>query len=376
MKIKLKNTPEQVELIKAMGSRNAIVAREAQEAFAAFLGPVVQQVLYKAGTAATVYVDAEYDEDDSPSYPLDLYYNEGSGYVTVWSQNSAGGLPTSEVTGGGEVKFSTYRLDSAVSFQKRYARRSRLDVVSKAVERLANEVLVKQERNAWAVLLKALATASTTPKGGSALKHVITSAGTTFGLADLNALMTRMKRINSDYDGGTPANPYSKGITDLYLSPEVMQTIRGFSFTPLNTSTSINSAPQLPEAVREEIYRAAGASSIFGVNLVELLELGVGKKYNTLFGSFLGSGNNLGTVAGNADFNGSGDQIIIGIDNSKGAFIRPVARQAESGGTFTAIPDDQFNNNRVDKTGFYGFLEEGRMCLDARAIVGVSLCNA
>jgi len=32
MKIKLKNTPEQVELIKAMGSRNAIVAREAQEA--------------------------------------------------------------------------------------------------------------------------------------------------------------------------------------------------------------------------------------------------------------------------------------------------------------------------------------------------------
>jgi hypothetical protein len=188
--------------------------------------------------------------------------------------------------------------------------------------------------------------------------------------------MTRMKRINSDYDGGTPANPYSKGVTDLYLSPEVMQTIRSFSFTPLNTSTSINSAPQLPEAVREEIYRAAGASSIFGVNLVELLELGVGKKYNTLFGSFLASGNNLGTVAGNADFNGSGDQIIIGIDNSKGAFIRPVARQAESGGTFTALPDDQFNNNRVDKTGFYGFLEEGRMCLDARAIVGVSLCNA
>lgn len=376
MKITLKNTPEQVELIKAMGSRNAIVAREAQEAFAAFLGPVIQKVLYKAGTASTVYVDAEYDEDDAPSYPLDLYYNEGSGYVTVWSQNTAGGLPTSEVTGGGEVKFQTYRLDSAVSFLKRYARRSRLDVVSKAVERMTNEVLVKQERNAWAVLLKALATASTTPKGGSALKHVITSAGTTFGLADLNALMTRMKRINSDFDGGTAAAPYSKGVTDLYVSPEVMQTIRGFSFTPLNTSTSVNSAPQLPEAVREEIYRAAGAGSIFGVNITELLELGTGKKYNTLFESFLGSGNNLGNTAGNADFAGAGDQIIIGIDNSKGAFIRPVARQAESGGTFTALPDDQFNNNRVDKAGFYGFIEEGRMCLDARAIVGISLVNA
>jgi hypothetical protein len=376
MKIKLKNTPEQVELIKAMGSRNAIVAREAQEAFAAFLGPVVQKVLYKAGTSSAIYTDAEYDEDDSPSYPLDLYYNETAGYIQVWHQNTAGGLPTSEVTGGGEVKFQTYRLDSAVSFQKRYARRSRLDVVSKAVERMSNEVLVKQERNAWAVILKALANGSTTPKGGSALKHVITSATTTFGLADLNALMTRMKRINSAYDGGTPVAPYSKGITDLYVSPEIMQRIRAFSFTPLNTSTSINSAPQLPEAVREEIYRAAGAQSIFGVNLNELLELGVSKKYNVLFGSFLGAGNNLGNAAGSTDFSTSGDELIVGIDNSKGAFIRPVARQAESGGTFTAIPDDQFNNNRADKTGFYGFIEEGRMCLDARAIVGISVVDA
>jgi hypothetical protein len=185
--------------------------------------------------------------------------------------------------------------------------------------------------------------------------------------------MTRMKRINSDFDGGTPAAPFSKGVTDLYLSPEVMQRVRAFSFTPLTTGAS---APQLPEGVREEIYRAAGAGSIFGINLTELLELGTGKKYNTLFGTFLGSGNNLGNVAGNADFDGSGDEIIIGIDNSKGAFVRPVARQAESGGTFTAIPDDQFNNNRIDKTGFYGFIEEGRMCLDARAIVGISLVNA
>ena len=32
MKLKLKNTPEQVELVKAMGSKNQVAAREAQEA--------------------------------------------------------------------------------------------------------------------------------------------------------------------------------------------------------------------------------------------------------------------------------------------------------------------------------------------------------
>lgn len=37
MRIKLKNTPEQIELIKALGSKNRLVAAEASEAFAAFL---------------------------------------------------------------------------------------------------------------------------------------------------------------------------------------------------------------------------------------------------------------------------------------------------------------------------------------------------
>ena len=45
MKLKFKNTPEQVELIKAMGSKRPEVSREASEAFAAFIGPVIQQVL-------------------------------------------------------------------------------------------------------------------------------------------------------------------------------------------------------------------------------------------------------------------------------------------------------------------------------------------
>ena len=107
MKLKLKNTPEQVELIKAMGSRDGNAAREASEAFAAFLGPVIQKVLYTAGTAGSIYVDSEYDEDDSPSYPLDLYYDEGAGYVSVWSQTMAGGLPTSHVEGMKEVKITT-----------------------------------------------------------------------------------------------------------------------------------------------------------------------------------------------------------------------------------------------------------------------------
>ena len=376
MKLKLKNTPEQIELIKAIGSRNPAVSREASESFAAFLGPVIQKVLMSAGTASQVYTDAEYDEDDSPSYPLDLYYGQADNHVSVWSQNVAGGLPTSQIEGMQELKISTYRLDSAVSFNKQYARKARLDVLSAAIERMANEVLIKQERNAWAVILKALAEARTTPKGGSALKHVIGSGGANlFVLNDLNRLMTRSKRLNESYSGNTAVAPYSNGITHLYISPEMKEKIRAFAFNPLRThdGATVNNSQAVPDSVREQIFRSAGSEELFGIKLIELIELGIGKKYNTLFGTFADGSIPPGGAADETSFANGTDEILVGIDQSRGAFIRPVARQAESGGTFTSLPDDQFAVNRVDKVGFYGFLEEGRVCIDSRAVAGIAV---
>jgi hypothetical protein len=358
MKLKLKNTPEQVELIKAMGSRDASVAREATQAFAAFIGPVVSKVLMQAGTASAVYSDLPYDEDDNPSIPLDLWVGEGEGYTTVWSQNVAGGLPTSNVEGFSEMKVSTYRLDSAVSMLKRYVRRGRLDVVSKAVERMTNEVLVKQERNAWAVVLKALSDAQS-----NSADHLERITGGALTLNGLNSLITLVKRINTSYAGGTTDSSY--GLTDLFVSPEIKGDIRSFAYNAVGGSTSGATVTDLPQGIREEIYRNAGNQEIYGITIHELVELGVGKKYNTIFDEMLAAGPNSAQ-----SFVPSTDEILVGLDLSKDAFVRPVARNSESGGTFTALPDDQFVA-RQDKVGFYGSLEEGRVCLDGRAVAGL-----
>jgi len=349
MKLKLKNTPEQVELIKAMGSREASVAKEAQEAFASFIGPVVSKVLTQASTASVVYTDLPYDEDDSPSIPLDLFAGEGEGFVSTWSQTVAGGLPTSTVEGLSEMKVSTYRLDSAVSFLKRYARRARLDVASKAVERMANEVLVKQERNAWAVVLKALAASNNVEKEVN-----VANAGRGFQLGHLNKLITKVKRINTSYAGGSTTDSY--GLTDLFVSPEVKEAIRGFAYQPMASGNT-----NLPDSVREGIYSGAGTQEIYGITIHELVELGFGRKYNVLFDNFYGD-----------SYDAATDDLVIGLDLTKDAFVRPVARQSESGGTFTAIPDDQFVA-RSEKIGFYGSLEEGRVCIDSRAIAGITI---
>ena len=300
-----------------------------------FLGPVIQRVINQASTAGAFYSDSPYDDDDNPSYPLDLYYNEKPGYVTVWSQHMAGGLPTSEVTGVSEMKISTYRLDSAVSFNKRYARRSRLEIISRAVERMAQEILVKQERNAWAVVLKALAEGSTTLHNGTALKHLFNSTSNGFTLDMMNKLLTRMKRIGESFAGGTPDPGMSFGITDMYMSPETMEKIRSFSYQHIGFGATNDTADDVDQAIirdtsrdinnvtdslRDEIYRNAGLASIWGIALHELIELGASHKYVKLLNEM--NDDNIFEADGSS---GSAtvadtDDVCIGIDASKGAF--------------------------------------------------------
>lgn len=357
MKLNLKKTPEQVELIKAIGSKDPAVSRPALEAFAAFIAPVAQKVLSVAGFASMVYRDVEYNEDDPQSIPLDLYLGATEGNIPVWSQSIAGGIPRSEVTGTQELKFASYNLSSAVSWLKKYARKARLDVINAATKRMIEEILVKQERNAWAVIVKALAEAST-----NTLTHVINSTtADVFQVDDLNRLMTRIDRINTAWGSYSPSNFDAAGVTDLFVSPEVMEQVRSFAYQPMNTraypNTDESTSTPLPDSVREEIYRNPNVSSIYDVALHKMLELGDGKKYNTLFDSFYG-----GTFAG------ATDQIVIGIDNSRDAFLRPV--EVSQNSQITILPDDQFVS-RADKAGLYADLNEGRICIEARATVGI-----
>ena len=56
MNITLKRTDEQVELVKAMASKNRGVAYEAQMALADFIGPVLCEVINQAPTSSVTYL--------------------------------------------------------------------------------------------------------------------------------------------------------------------------------------------------------------------------------------------------------------------------------------------------------------------------------
>ena len=231
MNITLKRTPEQIELIQAMGSKNRDTAYEAQVALAEFIGPVINEVVNNAPTVSNLFTPLQFNADDNPSIPLDIYYDvSDEDYINVYSTNAPGGLPQNQVTPThSEMKVATYKLDTAVSFDKKYASRSRLDVVSKTFTRAAQEVLLKQERTSANLLLGALANA-TTSVNGTSTAHAFANAQTgRFLLDDLNSMLTRAKRIRPSWAGGTPVGG-NAGLTDILVSPEVVADLREMAY--------------------------------------------------------------------------------------------------------------------------------------------------
>lgn len=372
MKITLKRTEEQVELVKAMASKNRDVAYEAQVALAEFIGPVLAKVVNQAPTLSNLFSNFQFSADESPSIPMDLYYDiTDEDYVTVWSQAVPGGLPTNTVTPiGGEMKFTTYRLDSAVDFDKRYAQRSRMDVISKSFTRVAQEILLKQERNSASLVLGAVSEAVTKGK-----KHIITAdtvGSSALNLNDFNRLLTLGKRINTAWTGGTPEGGIGgRGVTDLIVSPEVVQSLRALAYQPVHTGAKTDIAAT--DSMREGIYSNGGIPEFYGISIMELQEMGRGQRYNKLFEA-MASGNQVkaagGAGAADTPFSDGSHEIILGLDKRVESLLRAVATDSETGSEFSLVADDQYSV-RQSKIGYYGSIEEGRMILDNRALFGI-----
>jgi len=380
MKITIKRTEDQLALVRAMGSNNREEAYEAQAAVADLLGPVVSEVINNAPTVGNLYTSLSYGEDDNPSLPLDLFHDiTDEDYIQVYSQQVAGGLPYSQVfPAHNELKFSTYTLDSALAFDRKYVRKARLDVVSKTFTRMAQEVLLKQTKTAFNVLATALVKGQgTSATAGSQI--IGSTTENRFVLDDFNRLITKSKRINSSFNGGTPVGGVKSGITDLLVSPEMVEQLRSMAYNPVNTIDADGGTPTgndgqvAPDVLRQELFSAAGLPSFYGINIMEINQMGIDQTFNKLFaavvtaeGATVVGGGNTGTFAQGSD------EIVIGIDRSKDALIRPVVIGEGSPSELQVLVDDQFSV-RQNKIGYYGKVEEGRICIDDRALIGLAV---
>ena len=374
MQIKLKNTENQVALIKAMASKDRETAYEAQAAVADLMPQVISQVINNAPSISNLYTTMTFGEDENPSFPIDLLYDiTDEDYLQIWSQSAAGGLATNEMfPAHDELKFKTYELDSAWSMDKKYARKARLDVVSALFTRMAQELLLKQERTSLNQLVGALITATTKVNGTSAAgNHVIrTGADNVLTIDDFNNLLTRSKRLWSSFSTGTPSGGGRFGVTDLLMSPEMTEEIRAMAYQPVNTRQASSGTSSIPatEAMRNEIMAAGGMSSLFGINIIEFLEFGINQRYNKIFDAI--------NVANSSPvtFTQASDEFILGIDRTvPNALVRPTVTEEGSSSEFNVMVDDQFVA-RSNKIGYYANNVEGRYVLESRALTGL-ICD-
>ena len=373
-KIEIKRTPEQVELIKKMGSKNKLESMAAQEAFASAIAPVILAVVEQAPVISNMYSNRPFAEGTAPSVPLDVLFDiRDRNFIQVTTQTQAGGLPTNFVHGLDELFLSVYELDSSVSMYKKYARDARLDVVAALLLRMAQEILVRQEINGASILMNALASAKGQTSGTPQI-NAATNAGI-FGLNDLNRLIVLAARSRPSWVGGTPVG--GQAITDLLGSPEFFAQIRAIAYQPVNTQVPTagggaatylaGAAIPASEEVRREVWKTSGLASLFGINLTEVYEFGKGRPYDTLFSNFFGSTQ----FDGSNTYTAGTNEIIVGLNLNEPNVVVRVVEEGE-GGTLAVIPDDQFPI-RVQKLGFSAQVKEGRAMLDQRCIVGCSM---
>lgn len=378
MKLKFKKSPEQIELIKALASTDKLKSQEAQALFVNLIGPVLNTALLQEDTASQLFTNMTFNEDEDPAFAIEPYSDTTEPQFGVWSSALPGGLPTNLILRPVDiVRFNPRRIDSAVSYIKRLLRTGRIDELAISLTRLVQEIMVKDQNDAWMVILSALSAASTT-FGGVLNPHVHTVATPGYlGLQDFSKALTLFRRINRSWVGGTPVGGAARP-TDMYMSPEMMEQIRAFAYQPVNTKGANNAAPQggdvirMEDQARREVWSSAGVTEFFGMQIHELLELGPGSIYTTIFGNAAGSTAFpvLGGT-GTSTFNSTttGNDLIIMVDANK-EFAFKATMLNGNGDAFTLVPDDQFPI-RAEKVGFYGFTESARMVLETRGVVGI-----
>jgi len=374
MKIRIQETPEQVELIKACASKDKLIAEEARAAVAELVGPVISEVINNAPTVSSLYQTLAFSEDDNLSIPLDLFHDvTDQDYIRIHSQSVAGGLSTNELyPAHDELKFKTYTLDSAISLDKKYLRKGRSIDISKVFTRMAQEFLLKQEKTSINQLLGALIAGDTRINGSSAAgNHIIRSTtNNQLQLDDFNRLITLSKRLWSSYSSGTPVGGPMVGVTDLLMSPEMVEELRNMAYNPVNTrsgATTTSGATSIPatEEMRKQLMNQGGLPSFFGIGIIEILEMGIGQRYNKIFDALAGD-----TTYGGTAFDQTVDEIVVGIDRSKESLIRPAVREEGVSTEVSVQVDDQFVS-RQNKLGWYGKIEEGRIVIEDRVLTGI-----
>ena len=294
----------------------------------------LRQARLPGDITAGIFQDIPMPYGVSPEFPLDMIAPGTEKELVAYTIPKHGYIPHRKFESD-YVTLTTYPVGASADLDLRFLRDGRWDMMGRLMEALFSQFTKKNNDDCFHTLLY----------GGVDRNIVVYDADAAVGQFTKRVL-SLAKTVMRRNGGGNSTSVNRSRLTDLYLSPEAMEDIRNWGID------------QIDETTRREIYMAedgSGAvSRIFGVNLHDIDELGVGQEYQLYFANELG-----GTLPG------SDVEVALGLDLSKSnSFVRPVRSQIE-------VFEDP-NLHRHQKFGVYAWTEYGVAALDSRNLLLLS----
>jgi len=345
---------ELVKLFKAAASVDGSGSIAALKDFAAALTIPILQKIELDSIMRGLFAVERLEPGAQASYPIadDMYD------IPVWLLPGLGYVAQNFIEGmGEEVYIPTFDMAASADWKVKYALEGRVDVLAKAIAKVAKTIGEYEDDCGWNVIVPAVTSAWVAQgllTGRPAPIYEVAPASPGAGYLSkelINKMIVGMERIG-------------RRLTDLYISPEDAADIREWTDTDIDPVT------------RREIFQAAGMTGIWGVAMHPVRHLGVTGKYNIngydaeeyeyskftcadgdVFHDYTITNANI--VNDEGVVTQLGETQIYGFDLSvNDSLVMPIKKEYE------AIDDPTLL--RRQKIGFFGWQEIGFSCLDPR----------
>src|SRR5210317_406627 len=322
---------EFISVLRKCGDADMEVAFAAQREFAKALELPLRKGVLVGNILGNIFETINVEPGGSTEYPLDLLAPGLEGEHVAYTNPGHGRVPERAVESD-YVMIPTYSIASSIDFLLRYAREARWDITARAMQVLEAGFVKKMNDDGWHTLLAAGVDRNILVYDGDATAGMFSKR--------LVSLMQTVMRRNA---GGNTGSANRGRLTDLYVSPEALEDVRNWGFD------------QISDATRTAIYNAGGdgapITSIFGVSLHDLDELGEGQEYQDFFTNSLSGG-----------LASSDTELVVGLDQgANDSFVMPMKQAVQ------VFEDPTLH--RQQRAGYYGFAELGFGVLDNRRIL-------
>jgi hypothetical protein len=322
-----------INLLRKSGDNDIAVARVAQRELAVALQEPLRQGILDGDIVGEfgIFAPMQFQPGQQIEFPLDWLVPGTESQYSAYTIPNYGRIPEKHIEGD-YVTVPTYDVGASIDWALKFARDARWDIVTRAMQVLENMFVRKMNSDAWRCIIATGVDRNLLAYDGNAPDGFLTKR-----------LVSVMKTTMRRSGGGNLASSNQIKLTDMFLSPEGMEDIRTWDLT------------QIDDVTRRQIFLAendGGLSSIFGVDLHELDELGEDQTFQDYYTSLGGS------------LNGSDVELVIGLslnDVAGSSFVMPIREGLQ------IFEDDTLHRQR--RHGYYGWQEHGFAILDNRRVM-------